>query len=324
VATVSNDETPQPPCCARHLRVELRDFNIPATLHLKLRDCPINVLIDTGCLQTNIVSTRIAALLRQDGDMMRAASVTLTSGVGGRSYGVQGIMTVNLSLMSHELKKSKRMRLRVLVCDDIKIDIIIGLPSIKAYNLLPVLTQHIAGVPCCEICGDEETSRTLDKHDGAKIRPGGDVNTHTDTARATSEERRLHAEQINERGHEGIGALAQHSGYSGEMDTLFAQINSMTDSTHKPTYEDTEELTQALQSLHMSQILGIDDDGADEDGPNDIDISRMNGSARNDDYTIGGSTATGKPTRPHKGMRRHFQLFGKGTVNGRPTNGIRR
>jgi hypothetical protein len=98
---------------------------------------------------------------------MRAASVSLTSGVGGRSYGVQGIMTVNLSLMSHELKKSKRMRLRVLVCEDIKIDIIIGLPSIKAYNLLPVLTQHIAGVPCCEICGDEEASRTLDKHDGA-------------------------------------------------------------------------------------------------------------------------------------------------------------
>ena len=35
----------------------------------------------------------------------------------------------------------------------------------------------------------------------------------------------------------------------------------------------------------------IDDDGTDEDGPNDIDISRMNGSARNDDYTIGGSPA---------------------------------
>ena len=40
----------------------------------------------------------------------------------------------------------------------------------------------------------------------------------------------------------------------------------------------------------MSQILRIDDDGADEEGPNDIDISRMNGAARNDDYTIGGST----------------------------------
>jgi len=34
------------------------------------------------------------------------------------------------------------MRLRVLACDDIKIDIIIGLLSTKAFNLLPVLTTH--------------------------------------------------------------------------------------------------------------------------------------------------------------------------------------
>ena len=73
------------------------------------------------------------------------------------------------------------------------------------------------------------------------------------------------------------------------METLFAKIDSITDNEHKPTYEDANELTQALQGLHMSQLLGIDDDGADEEGPNDIDISRMNGAARNYDYTIGGS-----------------------------------
>jgi len=44
----------------------------------------------------------------------------------------------------------------------------------------------------------------------------------------------------------------------------------------------------------MRKILGIDDDGADEEGLNDIDISRMNGTARNDDYTIGGSPALQK------------------------------
>jgi len=44
-----------------------------------------------------------------------------------------------MSLRSHELKESKQMRLRilVLVCEDVMNDIIIGLPSIKAYNLLP-------------------------------------------------------------------------------------------------------------------------------------------------------------------------------------------
>jgi len=84
VATVASDIAAPPPCCARHSRVDQKEFHIPATLHLKLRDCPINVLIDTGCLQTNIVSTRIATLLRQDGDMMGEISVSLTSGVGGR------------------------------------------------------------------------------------------------------------------------------------------------------------------------------------------------------------------------------------------------
>jgi len=60
---------------------------------------------------------------------------------------------------------------------------------------------------------------------------------------------------------------------------------------HKPTYEDTKELTQALKDLHVRQILRIDYDRADEEGLNDIDISRMNDSSRNDDYTIGGSLA---------------------------------
>jgi len=41
----------------------------------------------------------------------------------------------------------------------------------------------------------------------------------------------------------------------------------------------------------MSQILGIDVDGAEEEGSNYIGISIMNGSTRNDDYTIGGSSA---------------------------------
>ena len=64
IATVSYDVAAPPPCCARHSRVDQKEFHIPATLHLK---CPITVLIDTGCLQTNIVSTRIASLLWQDG-----------------------------------------------------------------------------------------------------------------------------------------------------------------------------------------------------------------------------------------------------------------
>ena len=39
----------------------------------------------------------------------------------------------------------------------------------------------------------------------------------------------------------------------------------------------------------MRDMLGYDDDGADEDGVNDIDISRMDPNHGNNDYQLGGS-----------------------------------
>ena len=60
---------------------------------------------------------------------------------------------------------------------------------------------------------------------------------------------------------------SQHSGYTGEMQTLFAEINSITDNGATPTYTNTDDMIQALQGLHISELLGFEDDGADEEGP---------------------------------------------------------
>ena len=73
------------------------------------------------------------------------------------------------------------------------------------------------------------------------------------------------------------------------MATLFAEINSITDNFDRPTYSDPGELIQALQGLHLSEVLESDDDGADEEGKNNIDISRMKEGSDNKDYTMGGS-----------------------------------
>jgi hypothetical protein len=67
------------------------------------------------------------------------------------------------------------------------------------------------------------------------------------------------------------------------MQALFAVTDMAT-----PTYSNEDELIQALQGLHMSEILGFEDDGADEEGPNDIDIQLM-GNTANEEYTMGGS-----------------------------------
>ena len=52
-----------------------------------------------------------------------------------------------------------------------------------------------------------------------------------------------------------------------------------------PTYSNEDELIQALQELHMSELLGFEDDGAEEQGANDIDIQLSN--TENEDYTMG-------------------------------------
>ena len=75
-----------------------------ATL-LKNNTATINILIDTGCLQTNVVCARIAALLRQDEKILRKAGVQLVSGDGGVTYGVEGMMDAGF-VKVHDIKDS--------------------------------------------------------------------------------------------------------------------------------------------------------------------------------------------------------------------------
>ena len=73
------------------------------------------------------------------------------------------------------------------------------------------------------------------------------------------------------------------------MATMIAESHAVSDSALVPTYTDPLELSQVMQGLHMRDMLGYDDDGADEDGVNDKDISRMDPNHGNNDYQLGGS-----------------------------------
>ena len=55
---------------------------------------------------------------------------------------------------------------------------------------------------------------------------------------------------------------------------MIAELHSVADTTLAPTYTDPIALSQAMQGFHMRDILG--NDILDEDGDNDIDITRMN------------------------------------------------
>ena len=70
------------------------------------------------------------------------------------------------------------------------------------------------------------------------------------------------------------------------MATMIAELHEVADTTLVPTSTDTIELSQAMQGLHMHDMLGYEDDGADEDGVNDIDITRMVHNDLNNDYQL--------------------------------------
>jgi len=73
----------RPPCCINCTncnRTEGHKLLIRSKLHLATSQIPIHVLIDTGCMQTNVVSARIAAAIREESGEIRKASVTLASG----------------------------------------------------------------------------------------------------------------------------------------------------------------------------------------------------------------------------------------------------
>ena len=105
---------------------EGNELLIPGMLHLATSQIPILVLIDTGCRQTNVVSARIAATMRA------AKSIRFPTPYqrsGEQSYGVNGIMNVNISLASNKIEA------RGLLWGDVSTDLIV------AFRLLSTLTD---------------------------------------------------------------------------------------------------------------------------------------------------------------------------------------
>ena len=78
-----------------------------------------------------------------------------------------------------------------------------------------------------------------------------------------------------------IALPQQHTAHDEPMATMIAELHEVADTTLVPTYTDPIELSHALQSLHIRDMLGYDDDGVE--GVNDIDhdITRMSQNSQN-------------------------------------------
>ena len=156
-ALTSTSEVPTvdggPPYCDHHTQhTSATGTLLSAFLILSHHNVPIHVLIDSGCIQTNVVSERVANLIRQDGGKLRPANVVLISGVGG-SYAVQGFISMTVALPAPDTSvKYRHIFEHSIVSKDVTSDLIIGLPSIKYFHFLPILQYHLASQNCCQLC----------------------------------------------------------------------------------------------------------------------------------------------------------------------------
>ena len=251
------------------------------------------MLIDTGCLQTNVVRERVARLIRQDGGKMRPANVVLTSGVGGISYAVQGFISMTVAVpIPEKLMKFRHIFVDSIVSKDVTSDLIIGLPSIKYFDLLPILQHHIDSQHCCQLWSHSGTHSLPVPHTSmvATILSPDDDDGHI--MMPTTQGMTYCDEQLP------VLLPPHHTAYVEPMATIIAELHAVADTTLVPTYADPLELSEAMQGLHMRDMLWYDDDGADEDGVNDIDITRMATNSTNSDYQLGDLNIFNRPYMP--------------------------
>jgi hypothetical protein len=154
-----------PRCCRGDEAVATVQTPIPAIIGQStyLINVPITALIDTGCLQTNVVSSRVADILISKGKAnIQNASRALRSGVGGGTYGVNSLIEFDIEFSNSKdtSRKPVRIYIRALISRDIEYDLIIGLPTIQHFHLLATLSSHFNSLPTlCEVCSD--ASNTL-------------------------------------------------------------------------------------------------------------------------------------------------------------------
>ena len=123
---------------------------------------------------------------------------------------------------------AKHVFLRAIICKDVTIDLNIGLPSIKHFDLLPILTSHISNTPCCEICDVLRSVATV-------ISPVAEptISASTSTLRTTT-----------------------HSNYPTDLDTLFCHMEVTGGYyTHPYLYFRQWHNADNSAQLHLSDIL---------------------------------------------------------------------
>jgi len=118
------------------------DFTIPATIITMKNDLPIRFLLDIGALQGNYISLDLAKALEASGVERKKCSQKVCSALHGICKEAHGMMSFFIEYINvNNENRKERIKINAKVLD-IEFDVIIGLPSIKSYNLVTEKFAH--------------------------------------------------------------------------------------------------------------------------------------------------------------------------------------
>jgi hypothetical protein len=117
---------------------------------------PLTTLIDTGCIQANLIHSSKAKPLVTSGLPIHPVDIRIRPGVGQSSFAVTGMIECECTLRykGPTGPTYTTILIRALISDDITFDLILGLPTITQHNLFHLLHVHLSSANLCEICAN--------------------------------------------------------------------------------------------------------------------------------------------------------------------------
>ena len=110
----------------------------------------VSVLLDTGASGRNFISSKLASWLIERGSTTLSRSGEVGLAQQGVAIQFHEHLSFRLRFFNSNLSSFETLNLSATIIDNLRLDVILGLPTVGKHSLLPKLT-HLCG--CCTLLG---------------------------------------------------------------------------------------------------------------------------------------------------------------------------
>lgn len=117
----------------------------PLSLQLANKsEITVKALLDTGSIAGDFIADRIISLYHLEPYVTSTTTRTVCSGLDNKCYDISRSISLNISLYSEVLNKTETFQITAIVLSSTPLDLVIGRPSIKKYNLFSMVPSQIS------------------------------------------------------------------------------------------------------------------------------------------------------------------------------------